>query len=58
MSIPKWYNFFGGKKMNMTLRLEYELYNKLKEIAFKEKRSINAQINFIIQEYIKKTTNF
>lgn len=44
--------------MNLTLRLGIELYNELKKIALEEERSINAEINYIIKQYIKeKTTN-
>lgn len=38
----------------LTLRLTEELYEKLKEIAEKEKRSINGEINFIIEKYIEE----
>ena len=40
--------------MNMTLRLPDELYKKLKELAYKEDRSINGQINYIIKKYIEE----
>lgn len=40
--------------MNLTLRLGIELYNKLKEIALKEERSINGEINYIIKKYIEE----
>lgn len=39
--------------MNLTLRIGIELYNKLKEIALKEERSINGEINYIIKQYIE-----
>lgn len=41
----------------LTLRLTEELYEKLKEIAEKEKRSINGEINFIIEKYIEEENN-
>lgn len=40
--------------MNLTLRLALDLYNKLKEIALKEERSINGEINYIIRKYIEE----
>lgn len=43
--------------MNLTLRLDYELYKKLKELAFEEKRSINGEINYIIQKFIEEKNN-
>lgn len=38
--------------MTLSLRLAYDLYKELKEIALKEERSINGQINYIIKKYI------
>lgn len=40
--------------MNLTLRLALDLYNKLKELALKDERSINGEINFIIRKYIEE----
>ena len=40
--------------MNLTLRLALDLYKKLKEIALKDERSINGEINFIIRKYIEE----
>ena len=40
--------------MNLTLRLALDLYKKLKEIALKEERSINGEINYIIRKYIEE----
>lgn len=40
--------------MNLTLRLALDLYKKLKEIALKEERSINGEINYIIKKYIEE----
>lgn len=40
--------------MNLTLRLALDLYKELKEIALKEERSINGQINYIIKKYIEE----
>lgn len=41
--------------MNLTLRLPEEIYKELKEIAYKEDRSINGEINYIIKKYIEET---
>lgn len=40
--------------MNLTLRLALYLYKKLKEIALKDERSINGEINYIIRKYIEE----
>lgn len=40
--------------MNLTLRLALDLYNKLKELALKDERSINGEINYIIRKYIEE----
>lgn len=40
--------------MNLTLRLPEEVYKELKEIAYKEDRSINGEINYIIKKYIEE----
>lgn len=36
------------------IRVPEEIWEKIKEIAGKEKRSINSQIVYIMQEYIEK----
>lgn len=36
------------------IRVPEDIWEKIKEIAEKEKRSINSQIVYIMQEYIKK----
>ncbi len=38
----------------ISLRLKEEIYNKIKKIAEEEKRSINAEINYILEKYIEK----
>lgn len=38
--------------INTTLRIDEIIYEKIVKISIKEKRSINAQINMILQEYI------
>lgn len=38
--------------INTTLRIDELIYEKIVKISIKEKRSINAQINMILQEYI------
>ena len=40
--------------MNLTLRLALDLYKKIKEIALKDERSINGEINYIIRKYIEE----
>lgn len=40
--------------INSNIRIEEILWNKLKKIAYEEKRSINQQINFIIDKYIQE----
>lgn len=36
------------------IRVPEEIWEKIKKIAEKEKRSINSQIVYIMQEYIEK----
>ena len=43
--------------MVLSLRIAVDIYNKLKEIAYKEKRSINGQICYIIEKYINEINN-
>ncbi len=40
--------------VKFSLRLPDDLFKALKELAEKEQRSINAQIIYILIEYIKK----
>ena len=40
--------------MNLTLRLTEEVYKEIKEIDYKEDRSINGEINYIIKKYIEE----
>jgi len=40
--------------IKFTLRLPDDLYQAIREIAEKEQRSINAQIIYILMEYIRK----
>lgn len=40
--------------MTLSLRLAIDLYNKLKEIALEEERSINGEISYIIKQYIEE----
>ena len=35
-----------------TLRINWELYNKIVEISRKDRRSINAEIQYIIERYL------
>lgn len=41
-------------KRQFTLRMQEDNFNKIKYIASAEKRSISMQIEFLIEEYIKK----
>ena len=43
-----------AKKFTTTIRLEYELIEKLKIIAEKEKRSLNMQIEYSLEYFIKE----
>lgn len=40
--------------MTISLRLAYDLYKELKELALKEERSINGEICYIIKKYIEE----
>lgn len=40
--------------MNLTLRLAIDIYKAIKEIALKEERSINGEINYILRKYIEE----
>lgn len=40
--------------MTIYLRLAYDLYKELKELALKEERSINGEIYYIIKKYIEE----
>lgn len=40
--------------VSLTLRMTEEVYQKIKKIAEEEKRSINGQINFILEKYAKE----
>ncbi|MGW8145099.1 MAG: ribbon-helix-helix domain-containing protein [Anaerolineales bacterium] len=39
---------------NTLLRLPDEIYEKLKKIAKREERSVNAQIVYIIKKYVEE----
>lgn len=43
--------------ISTNLRISEELWRMLKEIALKEERSINGQINYIIRKYIEEKNN-
>ena len=36
-----------------TIRIEEELYNKIVKLSIEERRSINAEILYIIEQYLK-----
>lgn len=40
--------------LSFTLRIEEELMEKLRELAEKENRSANSQINYLIKKYIEE----
>lgn len=40
--------------ISSNIRIPEELWEKLKEIAEKEKRSMNSQLIYIIEKYIKE----
>jgi len=40
--------------ISFTLRLDEEIYEKIKELAEKEKRSLNAEINYILGKYAEE----
>lgn len=44
-------------KVSITLRLEEEIHEELRRIAFEEKRSINNLINFVLEKYIEEQKN-
>lgn len=44
------------KKVSTLVRLDNELYKIIKEIAKQQKRSINQQIVFILQQYANMIT--
>jgi len=52
------YNVFMNEKQQpekrITLRMAFELWQEVKAIAKQEKRSLNAQIVYIIQEWFKE----
>lgn len=41
-------------KIPLTLRIDADIHEKIREMAFKERRSINNIINYIIREYLKE----
>lgn len=41
------------ERTSTLIRLEKSLLEKLKEIAEEEKRSLNKQIEFILEEYVQ-----
>lgn len=42
------------KKFTTTIRLDFNLIKNLKNIADKEKRSLNLQIEYALEYYIKE----
>lgn len=44
------------EKVSTLVRLDNDLYNIVKELAKQQKRSINQQIVFILQQYVNMIT--
>lgn len=44
------------KNTTTLIRINEELYEKIKELAEQQKRSINKQIEFILQNYVDMIT--
>ena len=42
------------EKIPLTLRIDADIHEKIREMAYKERRSINNIINYIIREYLQK----
>lgn len=42
-----------GKIIPTSIRLEENLLNKVKELAVKNKRSVTAQIEYMLEKYIE-----
>lgn len=40
--------------VSFTLRLDEKIYEKIKNLAEKEKRSLNAEINYILDKYAEE----
>lgn len=40
-----------------TLRIDEEIFNKIKEEAEKNKRSISAHIEFLLEQHLKKESD-
>lgn len=45
---------YNDAMIRFSLRLPDEIYRAIKELAEKEKRSVNSQIIYILTEYLKK----
>ena len=53
LALPLCYN---DAMIRFSLRLPDDLFKAVKELAEREQRSINAQIIYILIEYLKKAT--
>lgn len=42
---------------NFMLRIDDDLHEKLKQLAEKEKRSLNKEVEYILEKYIKEGTS-
>ncbi len=46
--------FIMEEKTHFTMRINTKLWEKVKELAFKNKRSAVKQVEFILEEYLEK----
>ena len=44
-------------KIALQLRIDEDIHGKMKLIAERERRSLNAQIEYVLEEYIERYTN-
>jgi len=47
----------GGIDISFTMRMDSPLYDKLKETALKNKRSIRRELEYITEQYLKEAEN-
>ena len=45
------------EQIPIMIRLDKDLHEEIRKIAFEERRSINNLVNFIIRNYIEKKDN-
>lgn len=44
------------EQVPLTVRVDKDIHEEIRKIAFEERRSINNLINYILREYIEKKT--